>query len=267
MIILPQKMSEMKDSNQTFFIELYKIDLRTGPLYLAATDTDITFAGQTFIAIPFERETITRSVDNVIDSCDIKLGDGDYDKLAYICNGFDFRGCDVTIIKIMYPDSLTDDTLCSMVFAGYIDNPSYSEGVFSCTLKTRMPNIEVPNRSCQLCCNSDFGDDECKMSLGTTTLSLSEGTNKDNIVLPTSYSNDYWKDGVISVKGESRLILSSSGNKVTIAYSFLQDDIQEGTQATLIRGCDKTKETCKNRFNNLRNFSGFPAIPFESVYR
>ena len=85
--------------------------------------------------------------------------------------------------------------------------------------------------------------------------------------MPTSYSNDYWKDGVISVKGESRLILSSSGNKVTIAYSFLQDDIQEGTQATLIRGCDKTKETCKNRFNNLRNFSGFPAIPFESVYR
>lgn len=267
MIVLPQKISEMKDSNQTFFIELYKIDLRTGPLYLAATDTDITFAGQTFIAIPFERETITRSVDNVIDNCEVRLGDGNYDKLAYICNGFDFRGCNVTIIRILYPDSLTDDTLCGFVFYGYIDSPTYSEGVFSCTLKTIMPNIEVPNRSCQLCCNSEFGDDECTMSLATTTLTLGEGTTKDNIVLPNSYNNDYWKDGVISIKGESRLIIGSSGNKVNIMYSFLQDDVTEGVQATLIRGCDKTKETCKNRFNNLIHFSGFPAIPFESVYK
>lgn len=267
MIVLPARMSEMKDSNQTFFIELYKIDLRTGPLYLAATDTDITFGGQTFIAIPFEREAITRSVDNVIDTCDIRLGDGDYDKLAYICNGFDFRGCDVTIIKIMYPDSLEDETICSLVFAGYVDNPSYSDGVFSCTLKTRMPSVEVPNRSCQLCCNSEFGDDECKMSLGQVTTRLAAGSTKDKILLMTTYATNYWKDGVISIRGESRLILSSEGNQITMSYSFLQDDIGEDTEVTLIRGCDKTKETCKSRFNNLRNFSGFPAIPFESVYR
>lgn len=267
MLILPQKMSEMKDSNQTFFIELYKIDLRTGPLYLAATDVDITFWGQTFIAIPFQRETITRSMDNVIDSCDITLGDADYDKLAYICNGFDFRGCNVTIVKIMYPDSLRDNSLCSVVFTGYIDNPSYSGGTFSCTLKTRLPNIEAPNRSCQLCCNSEFGDEECTVSLDSTTVHLASGSTKDNIVLPATYEENYWKDGVITIKGESRLILSSKDNKVTIAYSFLQEDIKPNMEATLIRGCDKTKETCKNRFNNLRHFSGFPAIPYESVYK
>ena len=43
MIILPQKMSEMKDSDATFFIELYIVKLKTGTIYLAATDTDITF--------------------------------------------------------------------------------------------------------------------------------------------------------------------------------------------------------------------------------
>ncbi len=267
MIILPPKMSEMKDSAQTFFIELYKIDLRTGPLYLAATDVDITFAGQKFIAIPLERETIDKSIDNVIDSCDIKLGDGDYDKLAYICNGFDFRGCDVNIIRIVYPDSLTDDSICSWVFSGYVDSPSYSGGVFSCTLKTRMPNIEVPNRSCQLCCNSEFGDDECMMSLNKTTLQLASGTTNEKIVLPNNYGSDYWKDGVISIKGESRLIIGSNGTSVTINCSFLQDDVTAGTEATLIRGCDKTKETCKNRYNNMKNFSGFPSIPWEAVYR
>ena len=72
---------------------------------------------------------------------------------------------------------------------------------------------------------------------------------------------------MISIKGESRLILSNKDNKIVVNYSFLQDGIKDGIYATLIRGCDKTKETCQNRFNNMKKFSGFPAIPFENVYR
>ena len=267
MIILPQKMSEMKDSDATFFIELYIVKLKTGTIYLAATDTDITFAGQTYMAIPFQRETIDRSMDNVIDSCEISLGDGDYDKLAYLSNGFDFRGADVTIFKISYPDSLEDDTIKSISFMGYINSCSYSDGVFSFSLNTRLPNIEVPNRACQLCCNSEFGDSECGISLEETNVELATGSTSSNILLPSTYETNYWKDGVIFIKGESRLILSNEGNKIVVNYSFLQSDIKGGMEATLIRGCDKTKETCQNRFNNMKNFSGFPAIPFENVYR
>lgn len=267
MIILPQKMSEMKDSDATFFIELYIVNLKTGTIYLAATDTDITFAGQTYMAIPFQRETIDRSMDNVIDSCEISLGDGDYDKLAYLSNGFDFRGADVTIFKISYPDSLEDDTIKSISFMGYVNSCSYSDGVFSFSLNTRLPNIEVPNRTCQLCCNSEFGDSECGISLEETNVELATGSTSSNILLPSTYETNYWKDGVIFIKGESRLILSNEGNKIVVNYSFLQSDIKGGMEATLIRGCDKTKETCQNRFNNMKNFSGFPTIPFENVYR
>ena len=267
MIILPQKMSEMKDSDATFFIELYIVNLKTGTIYLAATDTDITFAGQTYMAIPFQRETIDKSMDNVIDSCEISLGDGNYDKLAYLSNGFDFRGADVTIFKISYPDSLEDDTIKSISFMGYINSCSYSDGVFSFSLNTRLPNIEVPNRTCQLCCNSEFGDSECGISLEETNVELATGSTSSNILLPSTYETNYWKDGVIFIKGESRLILSNEGNKIVVNYSFLQSDIKGGMEATLIRGCDKTKETCQNRFNNMKNFSGFPAIPFENVYR
>lgn len=267
MIILPQKMSEMKDSDATFFIELYIVKLKTGTIYLAATDTDITFAGQTYMAIPFQRETIDRSMDNVIDSCEISLGDGDYDKLAYLSNGFDFRGADVTIFKISYPDSLEDDTIKSISFMGYINSCSYSDGVFSFSLNTRLPNIEVPNRSCQLCCNSEFGDAECGISLEETNVELANGSTNSNILLSSTYETNYWKDGVIFIKGESRLILSNEGNKIVVNYSFLQSDIKGGMEATLIRGCDKTKESCRDRFNNMKKFSGFPAIPFENVYR
>lgn len=150
---------------------------------------------------------------------------------------------------------------------GYINSCSYSDGVFSFSLNTRLPNIEVPNRTCQLCCNSEFGDSECGISLEETNVELATGSTSSNILLPSTYETNYWKDGVIFIKGESRLILSNEGNKIVVNYSFLQSDIKGGMEATLIRGCDKTKETCQNRFNNMKNFSGFPAIPFENVYR
>lgn len=40
-ITLPVCMKKMKESAQTFFIELYTIELRTGTIYLAACDEDI----------------------------------------------------------------------------------------------------------------------------------------------------------------------------------------------------------------------------------
>ena len=100
-----------------------------------------------------------------------------------------------------------------------------------------------------------------------TNVELATGSTSSNIFLPSTYETNYWKDGVIFIKGESRLILSNEGNKIVVNYSFLQSDIKGGMEATLIRGCDKTKETCQNRFNNMKNFSGFPTIPFENVYR
>ena len=37
--------------------------------------------------------------------------------------------------------------------------------------------------------------------------------------------------------------------------------VQVGDGVTAIAGCDKTSETCKDKFSNLINFRGFPTIP------
>ena len=71
------------------------------------------------------------------------------------------------------------------------------------------------------------------------------------------------KDGVISVGGESRIITQSSGNTVTLNVNFVQGIT--GHSATLRRGCNKTVEACR-AFGNMKHYSGFPAIPFESNY-
>lgn len=263
---VPVTLQRMKDKGETFFIELYEIALRTGTIYLAACDEDIEFNGQTYTAVPFERGEISKSIDQVTDQCTVSVGDVDDDRLAYIMNGFDFRGCAALIMRIAYPESL-ETNQWFYVFYGYLDNPAFENGVFSCTIKSYFPSIQAPSRSYQLSCNSAFGDCVCGMSKNRTTLKVTAVYQDGSLTIDQNYSTkNYWKDGLISISGESRLITGSNGYRIQVNYGFMQTQLV-GQTAILERGCDKTRATCSSRYNNLRRFSGFPAIPFESQYR
>lgn len=264
-MIAPVSLQQMKDKGETFFIELYEVTLRTGTIYLAACDEDIEFNGHTYVAVPFERGDISKSIDQVVDQCTVNIGDVDDDRLAYIMNGFDFRGCYAIISRIAYPESL-ETNQAFYVFCGYLDNPAYEDGVFSCTIKSYFPNIEAPCRAYQLSCNSAFGDSICRMSKNRTTLTVTNVSDKGILTVNQSYSDDYWKDGIAVISGESRFVVASTGQQIQVNYGFMQSNLV-GKKIILERGCDKTFTTCKERYNNLKRFSGFPAIPFESQYR
>lgn len=262
MITLPVSMAKAKESGNPFFIELYILQLRDGVMRIAATDENILYNNEEYTAVPFQRGEVTTSMDNLTDSCEVSLGDCSYELLKYVIEGFDFRGCNAMIFRIQYPDSLKDPTIAQPVFAGYIDEPSYSNGEFTCKVKSRLPEIECPNRNFRMACNSSFGDEECGMSLAEETMSV-VSTASNTVTLDKSYSTNYWKDGVISVGGESRIITESNGDTITLNVNFVQDIT--GHSATLRRGCNKTVEACR-AFGNMKHYSGFPAIPFESNY-
>ena len=262
MITLPVKMKEAKESGDPFFIELYMLKLRDGIMRIAACDENILYNNEEYTAIPFKRGEVKKSIDNIIDSCEVTLGDCTHEMLRYVLDGFDFRGCESLVFRILYPDSLKDPTIVQYVFSGLIDEPSYTGGEFSCKIKSRLPEIECPNRNFRLACNSAFGDAECGMSLAKETLTV-QSVSSNIIKLDKKYASNYWKDGVISVSGESRLITDSDGNTVTVNVNFVQDIT--GHSADLQRGCNKTVDRCR-QYGNMRHYSGFPAIPFENSY-
>ena len=263
-IVLPVCMAKAKESKNPFFIELYILNLRTGVTRLAACDENIVFAGETYLATPFQRGDIGRNLDTINDSVEISMADGpNNEMLQFLMNGFDFRGCSATIMRIQYPESLKNPNAVQLVFSGFIDEPSFSNGMLSAKINARLPEINCPNRNYRLACNSEFGDSECGMSLAREDLAVT-GRKGNTLILNVSHEKDYWKDGVISVDGESRVVSSSSGYNVTVNVGFAHETI--GKSAALTRGCNKTVERCK-AYGNMRNYSGFPAIPFESVYR
>ena len=266
MLILPVSMKEAAQSGNPFFIELYVISLRTTTLFLAACDEDITFAGQKYIAVPVKREELNKSLDSITNDCSLEVSDCSDDLLRYVLSGYDFRSCRCNIIRIQYPDSLTDETNFSWVFSGEIDEPSFTDGVFTCKVVREFPQIQVPNRDFRLACNSEFGDAECRMNVGKETLPVVKVSEKTpNILrLPKSYPKNYWKCGTVTMEGESRTILKSDNDTITLNINFLQEFTTR--QAELVRGCDKTKKMCQ-KYKNMQHFSGFPAIPFENIYR
>ena len=262
MITLPVSMSEAMESGNPFFIELYTIQLRTSTLFLVAADEDVTFAGQKYLAVPIKREEINRSLDSIINDCQLEVSDCSDDLLRYVLNGYDFRGCKCNIIRIQYPDSLEDITNFSWVFSGEIDEPSFSDGVFTCKVFREFPQIQVPNRDYKLACNSAFGDEDCQMDKCETEITVKK-ISSNILQLDKSYDEGYWNYGTITMEGESRTIIKSTGNEITLNLNFLQDFTER--KATLVRGCNKTQSMCK-KYGNMINFSGFPAIPFENIY-
>ena len=192
-------------------------------------------------------------------------------------NGFDFRGAMATMVRIQYPESLEDPKIYEWIYAGTIDEPSFAEGTFSCKLQTVFPQVQCPNRGYQLACNSEFGDAECgyrpaEMTAVVTgvkgnklTVRIKVNDAYWNSGVDMGNASNYWKNGVITIAGESRIIENSYGESLTINVNFLQDNIV-GKVATLKQGCDKSHERCAY-YGNTIHYGGFPAIPFESVWR
>jgi uncharacterized phage protein (TIGR02218 family) len=91
--------------------------------------------------------------------------------------------------------------------------------------------------------------------------------NSLNLTVSTAslQANGYWTGGIIVAEdGTPRFITNHVGDVITVSRPF--SNIGLGESVKLYPGCDHLKETCKNKFNNLDNFGGFPWIPVKNPY-
>ncbi len=134
----------------------------------------------------------------------------------------------------------------------------------------------VPPRSYQRLCNHQLYDSRCGIVrtdwdfTGTV-----QGVNENIVTIthatggPSDTGQGEYKyrrgEIVRNADGERRLIINqaaasgSSARVLTINYPFRT--LNAGDSVTLYAGCDLAATTCKNKFDNIVNFSGFPTIP------
>jgi uncharacterized phage protein (TIGR02218 family) len=91
-------------------------------------------------------------------------------------------------------------------------------------------------------------------------------------LIDSSITDGYFTGGMIeNADGFLRYITNHSGTQLTLMrpFSVLEDEVSGSAgiaNVTLYPGCDHSKTTCKNKFNNLNNFGGFPWIPGKNPF-
>jgi hypothetical protein len=265
MQILPVALAANKEKYSTFFIHLVSLYLQNTTLRFAVVDQDITFGGVVFTAFPVRIGAIKNTIDTKRDSINITLSDVTNAFKIALLRGEDFRGCRMEIIRISYPESLTDDTQYQGVFVGELDSPKLddSKSEFSCVARDIVSNYET-GRTLMYPCNNQFGDEDCGIVKETVVGAVQPGSTANTVVLQSSYADNHWAYGFITANGQSLAIIASAGNTVTPEYPFYTTP---AGKYTLTSGCNMGFDFCKSRYNNRKNYSGAPAIPWENIVK
>lgn len=268
MLILPQKLAEMKDSSSVFYVNLVILHFSTGDVYLAALDVDVqwfkpsTTTPATYLAVPLQLGTVTKYADDKVDNLELTISDVTKMFSSMLFNATDFRGTMVSVLQIAYPGSLTDGSQYKYLFYGYMDEPEFDESkaTFKTTLCAVLPNMTC-HRTLGLSCSAWFGDnDEC--GCGKTSMSGTCGENSSqNMIYSSSFTqqDNFWINGVITVDWEARKVVDNGNGWVKTEYPFYSTKMV-GATFTIENGCDGSKADCI-RHGNLQNYGGYLSIP------
>ena len=124
-------------------------------------------------------------------------------------------------------------------------------------------------------CDATLGDARCKVNLNPWTVTGSVTTYVDNRRFEDSSRTeaDNWFNKAILTwtSGDNDGLQMeikdwSLSNTRMFLYSPMPFTIQVGDTYSTNRGCSFTRSSCKNRFDNIINFQGFPDVPgFDKV--
>jgi uncharacterized phage protein (TIGR02218 family) len=120
-------------------------------------------------------------------------------------------------------------------------------------------------------CPFTLGDSNCKFSLvaeSETVSTIVAARRKFTVSgLAGTQSNDFYKYGKVTwTSGNNAGLISEIKSYVNASGTIelrLQtaSEIAIGDGFDITEGCDKTRDTCTNKFSNVVNFGGFPFIP------
>jgi len=158
-------------------------------------------------------------------------------------------------------------------FRGKIGEITRRSGSFEAELRGLTDALNQPlGRSFLKNCSAILGDAVCRFNTNDPqyrTEAIVQTVAEGVIGLPAMAYQDSWfthgrltvldgagVDLVAAVKHDRQV---ASGRELTLWEPV--SGLAEGDTVLLVAGCDKRAQTCREKFSNFANFSGFPHIP------
>lgn len=261
--------------------DLYEFVLRSGvSYYYADTDTDVIYNGHRYVA---DGPIITRTQIKVSSTvavdkltvtmhCTAKDMIGGIPIIAVAHNG-GFEGARVRLLRAFFDNNKIVDAVD--LFNGYAEVKQGGGMTLQLEVKSVVQklNAEWPqNRYYPLCPYSVYSD-QCGLNVTQyrkrvkVTHVPAHNTVTVNVDTPDGYYDAggiEWLSGPLV--GQSTQILKTvNGNLQFMSPSEAQPRV--GDEAWIYPGCDKTPQTCKNKFNNFSRNRATPYVPRKETIR
>ncbi|MDE2363135.1 MAG: DUF2163 domain-containing protein [Hyphomicrobiales bacterium] len=130
---------------------------------------------------------------------------------------------------------------------------------------------EDRGRQFQRGCSADLGDAACKIDLssalystGATILSQ-EKPGSYIVATDAGFSSDFFTNGSLARGADAAVAIklhekAVNGDRIVL-WAAPAIVLAPGARVALRAGCDKSPESCRQKFDNLVNFRGFPHMP------
>lgn len=267
--VIPSALQAHLDSGATTMCLCWRVERQDGITQgFTEHDRDLVVDGLTYLArsgftATQVAQTLGLSVDNLnvegaISSDTINeddLADGAYD------------GAEVTLLWVNW----SDPTMYQVLSKGFIGEVKRQETAFSAEFRSLAQKLaQKTGRTYQRTCDAVLGDGRCKVNLtsptfrGTGTVTSSSGRNLVVSGLG-SYADGWFTHGTLtftsgSNSGMSFEVKQHSGTAIQL-WEVPPTTVLSTDAFFITAGCKQDMDTCRDKFNNLLNFQGFPYVP------
>jgi len=248
--------------------ELYDFVRGTWTMYLTSRNTEFYVNDtQIYQPAPIYHEKIRKGENIKKDSITLTVPRG-HDLAAQFINAAPEDTTSVTIRRLHRGLSFSEAVV---VWKGRVvgAEPQGEKVEITCeSIYTSMRRYGLRLRA-ELICQHTLYSSECGADQPSKrfddTISAIDGSTL-TMSSTSGYADGWFSGGILETNdGDSRFILSHISNTIKLSRPLVS--LSAGVSVALYPGCDRTMDTCKNKFNNLDNYLGFPWIPDSNPFQ
>lgn len=272
-------LSHLNANKQFLICDLLELTLTSGNVYRYA-NSDRDFGAYSSSDVQFSRSRVTWKTGVVVSELQLEFYPKSTSTLESIsfhkaCRAGALDGAKVALYRAYY--AIGDQAVPYAIgapliwFVGRVAGlDDITRSKISCTVKDSLEllNTQLPRNVFQPSCMHTLYDSGCGLnrdnfSYGTTVAAAN--LNWIQTPLGSTFPPGTWNLGKIKFtsganNGQSYTIRAYAEGQIALAKMMVSIPAA-GDSLTLYLGCDLQRATCKNRFNNLAHFRGFPDVP------
>ena len=235
-------------------LEIYKLTEGANVWNFTSGDTPDTFGGDTYTPMAVSRTEV--ELKNEMSRANIELSFGMDNPVArrYLNSILDSQ---VTLTVWSKQDSTY-----LVIWKGRLSGVKPDKTTIKLIFESFFTSLKRPGlrlRYQRSCPHTLYGPG-CKLNKDAFAVAGTATSISGNTLVVAAASAQIYIGGMIKAPdGILRFITGQSGTTLTLIRPI--PSLVNGAAITLYPGCDRTRQTCKDRFNNLPNNGSFPFIP------